>query len=256
MNFKCSKCNSSVNKIGSAFDTGRINKYLRILPLSDELPESDTETATMIFDAFKPNNIIIMREYTLNMVNKSLRSKLKEAWRNPDELRVVKELLGSGINSKPTFNKFYASFLEKFKEQKQRLRLQNQVFIDSHFESGNIDKVYHVESINSDPQQTNLQRYKMFMSMDTNTRGHQQWFCFRVRNTNKTQHVEFTICNFTKPQSLYRRGMRLMWKSKKVQRLLKTKSNHEAWEVIPPENIIGEIKYNRSPLVRNKKPLF
>lgn len=178
-----------MNKIGSAFDTGRVNKYLRILPLSDDLP--DSETATMIFDSFKPNNIILMREYVLNLVNKSLKTKLKETWRNPDELRVVRDLLGS--NSKPTFNKFYSSFLQKFREQKQRLRLASQVFIDSHFESGNIDKVYQVET------SSDIQKFTMFMSMDTNTRGHQQWFCFRVRNTNKQQLVEFTICNFTKP---------------------------------------------------------
>lgn len=91
--FKCIKCNFEVNKIGSAFDTGIVNKYLRILPLSDELP--DSESATMIFEAFKPNNIILMREYVLNLVNKSLKSKIKENWRSQDELYITKNLLGT-----------------------------------------------------------------------------------------------------------------------------------------------------------------
>lgn len=47
-----------------------------------------------------------------------------------------------------------------------------------------------------------------------------------------------------------------MWKSKKKQRMLKIKNNHEAWDVIPAENIINEIKYNRNSIMRNKKPIF
>ena len=78
VNYKCVKCGYEVNKIGSQFDSGVVNKYLRILPLSDELPETESECAKLIYEAFKPNNIILMREYILNLINKSLRRKLKE----------------------------------------------------------------------------------------------------------------------------------------------------------------------------------
>ena len=90
------------------------------------------------------------------------------------------------------------------------------LFIDSHFESGNLDKAYYEQFSHSDlKDETRLQKYKLLMSVDTNTKGHQQWFYLRVRNTRKDQVYQFTICNFTKPQSLFRKGMRLMWMSKK-----------------------------------------
>lgn len=36
------------------------------------------------------------------------------------------------------------------------------------------------------------------MQVDTNTRGHQQWFYFRVKNTKKERKYTFKIMNFTK----------------------------------------------------------
>ena len=36
------------------------------------------------------------------------------------------------------------------------------------------------------------------MQVDTNTRGHQQWFYFRVKNTKKDRKYTFKIMNFTK----------------------------------------------------------
>jgi hypothetical protein len=40
------------------------------------------------------------------------------------------------------------------------------LFIDSFFESGNIEKVYKCSNIES-------QEYHLFMNIDTNTKGHQ-----------------------------------------------------------------------------------
>ncbi len=37
------------------------------------------------------------------------------------------------------------------------------------------------------------------MQVDTNTRGHQQWFYFRVRGGKKGQEYTFNIMNFIKP---------------------------------------------------------
>jgi hypothetical protein len=37
------------------------------------------------------------------------------------------------------------------------------------------------------------------MQVDTNTKGHQQWFYFRVRNTKREMNYKFMIMNFTKP---------------------------------------------------------
>ena len=37
------------------------------------------------------------------------------------------------------------------------------------------------------------------MQVDTNTKGHQQWFYFRVKNAKPKKKYLFKIMNFTKP---------------------------------------------------------
>lgn len=116
----------------------------------------------------------------------------------------------------------------------------NALFIDSYFESGNIEKVFKNRS-------TDSQEYHLFIDEDTNTRGHQQWFYFRVRNMSKDTKYKFNIWNFTKPKSLYREGMRPMWRSKKREKYLKIDDEFESWDYIPKDNITG-IKYFRSDM--------
>ena len=41
--------------------------------------------------------------------------------------------------------------------------------------------------------------YQLYMQVDTNTRGHQQRFYFRVKNTKANRKYIFKIMNFTKP---------------------------------------------------------
>ena len=53
----------------------------------------------------------------------------------------------------------------------------------------------------------------MYMRVDSNTRGHHQWFYFKVKNQNFTGPVKFNFVNFTKRQSLYLHGMRVNAKS-------------------------------------------
>lgn len=36
------------------------------------------------------------------------------------------------------------------------------------------------------------------MRVDTNSKGHSNWFYFKVTETEKTK-IKFNICNFTKP---------------------------------------------------------
>lgn len=45
------------------------------------------------------------------------------------------------------------------------------------------------------------------MRVDSNTRGHLQWFNFKMRNLIAGQTYKFNICNFQKLKSLYSRGM-------------------------------------------------
>ena len=45
------------------------------------------------------------------------------------------------------------------------------------------------------------------MRVDTNTRGHTQWFNFTVRNNGK-KRIKLNICNFRKHKTLLNRGMK------------------------------------------------
>ena len=76
---------------------------------------------------------------------------------------------------------------------------QGGLVIDSMFECGNIDRAVKERG----------DRYVMYMTVDTNTKGHQQWFYFKVKNTRKGGVVEFVINNFTKPYCLYKNGMKV-----------------------------------------------
>lgn len=112
----------------------------------------------------------------------------------------------------------------------------NALFIDSYFESGNIDKVFKT-------RHQAVHEYHLFMNVDTNTVGHQQWFFFRVRNMKKDVKYKFNIWNFTKPKSLYKDGMAPMWRSKKKCKLLGVEDEEEGWEFVSDENIDGGITY-------------
>lgn len=92
--------------------------------------------------------------------------------------------------------KNYDVYLKDFKDQKQYVMENDALFIDSNFESGNIEKVYKCKN-------PLAQEYHLYMNVDTNTKGHQQWYYFRVRNMKKNTNYKFTIWNFTKPKSLY-----------------------------------------------------
>ncbi len=43
------------------------------------------------------------------------------------------------------------------------------------------------------------------MRVDTNTKGHTNWFYFTVENFNYVGKVRFNICNFRREKSLYQR---------------------------------------------------
>jgi hypothetical protein len=45
------------------------------------------------------------------------------------------------------------------------------------------------------------------MRVDTNTRGHVQWFNFKVKNSNMKK-IKLNIVNFRKIKTLYSRGMK------------------------------------------------
>lgn len=69
----------------------------------------------------------------------------------------------------------------------------DKISFDSNFESGNLDLV--IESSHNE--------FDLYMRVDTNTKGHLQWFYFSVTWKEMNSSVRFNICNFTKEKSLY-----------------------------------------------------
>jgi hypothetical protein len=49
------------------------------------------------------------------------------------------------------------------------------LLFDSFFECGNLEKAEYV----------NPTEYNLYLNVDTNTKGHQQWFYFKAKNTFK-----------------------------------------------------------------------
>lgn len=67
------------------------------------------------------------------------------------------------------------------------------------FESGNLRCAEFVDH----------SQYNLYMNVDTNTKGHQQWFYFSVKKAVKGKTYQFSILNFTKPKALFRVGMKI-----------------------------------------------
>lgn len=129
-----------------------------------------------------------MRDYIQALIRKSLQSKIKK---QTSESLIAEQLLRpKKFPDRPRYVDTYEKYLTNYKAQKKEVMDTSSLFIDSHFESGNMEKVL---------KDSNLHKYSLFMSVDTNTRGHQQWFYFRVRNMQKDQAYQLTILNFTKP---------------------------------------------------------
>ena len=110
--------------------------------------------------------------------------------------------------------------------------LEEELKFDSMFESGNLDMVI----------KTKPTTYDLYMRVDTNTRGHHQWFYFSVEvpESMMKKSITFRVVNFTKPHSLYTSGMRVCYSRRSDNyRWLKGGTN---------------IKYGRSHLVRRASP--
>jgi hypothetical protein len=96
------------------------------------------------------------------------------------------------------FRKFHSNFKSKntriFRGMNPTLRSEEELTFESNFESGNLDAVIKVGE----------NEYDLYLRIDTNTRGHLQWYNFTVRNCGKKK-VRFNIVNFKKAKTLYQR---------------------------------------------------
>ena len=57
--------------------------------------------------------------------------------------------------------------------------------------------------------------YDLILRPDINTRGHTQWYYFRIHNMIPGRMYKFNVINLTKPDSLYNYGMRPLIYSEK-----------------------------------------
>ena len=88
----------------------------------------------------------------------------------------------------------------------QRILSSDTFIFDSHFESGNLKSAFRYQLQDSD-QRAYQDIYELQMSNDVNTDRFTQWFYFSVSNV-KVGKVLFLITNFSKPFSLFAKGMR------------------------------------------------
>ena len=64
---------------------------------------------------------------------------------------------------------------------------------NSLFESGNLDCAIKVGEAEFD----------LFLRVDSNTKGHTQWFYFSVKNGSRKQKLKMNLCNLSKAKSLF-----------------------------------------------------
>ena len=48
----------------------------------------------------------------------------------------------------------------------------------------------------------------MILQNDTNTKGHNQWFYFKIHNTKSHNKIRFNLINFTKDESMFSYGIK------------------------------------------------
>ena len=78
---------------------------------------------------------------------------------------------------------------------------------ESRFESGNLQLARKVSD----------NEYDLVLQNDINSKGHTQWFYFRVTNVKKGLKVKFNMLNMIKSKSLYNDGMKVLIYSEKKQ---------------------------------------
>ncbi|XP_008052995.1 cytosolic carboxypeptidase 3 [Carlito syrichta] len=107
---------------------------------------------------------------------------------------------------------------------------------EARFESGNLQKVVKVAEY----------EYQLTVRPDLFTDKHTQWYYFQVTNTQAEVVYRFTVVNFTKPASLYNRGMRPLFYSEK-----EAKTHHIGWQ-----RIGDRIKYYRNNVGQDGRHYF
>ena len=114
--------------------------------------------------------------------------------------------------AKPTLRRCVFKYSDKYTFS--RIITPNCLVFDSHFESGNLNSAYAIGFSG----ETDYSHYDLFLNSDAESRANYnpetpgsssiQWFCFSVSNYQIGKKYSFNICNFSKPDSLFKQGMR------------------------------------------------
>ena len=155
----------------------------------------------IIYEGYKPSNIVEMREYMMYLTYNSL-TDLDPAHYPP--------LITKNSKQQPNLSQKLKRYLDRryitYEKVMYRFSPDRVLKFDGDVEGGNLEAVELMSAF----------EYKIYMNVDTNTKGHQQWFDFKVSNTGKGQRVKFVIENFTKTYCLFRQGMKVFGYSKKM----------------------------------------
>ena len=92
---------------------------------------------------------------------------------------------------------------------------QNVLIFDSRFENGNLRKAAKINNV----------EYSLWLENDLNTKGHTQWYYFKVlykdiavRADKKTHTIKFNVLNLAKTTSLYQVGMQpCIWSRRRFE---------------------------------------
>ena len=88
------------------------------------------------------------------------------------------------------------------------------LIFESRFESGNLQLVH----------KQNDNEYDLVLQNDINSKGHTQWFFYRVKNVKKGLKVKFNMLNMIKSKSLFNEGMKVLNYSERRQEIAEEQS--------------------------------
>ena len=136
----------------------------------------------------------------------NLKKLLKAHELNRDEQKIPRSDNLHGYRKQPPVEKFSEpmTFPTQDYYTPKNSRDRTLVF-ESRFESGNL-QLAHKQNDNE---------YDLILQNDVNSKGHTQWFYFRVANTQRNLKVKFNMLNMIKSKSLYNDGMKVLIYSQK-----------------------------------------
>lgn len=253
----CSECQRQLSRFGLVFDNnqGQVSKFLKVVYENSFLHSfkddfraqaASERRQLLLYQCYQPRTIHELREYVFYLMCQRIQKVNKAAGGDAKK----QSPFGTGACSNLSQN--LQTYLRQHQDRQERLKKAHpgSLMFDSIFESGNL--------LQAEKNGTLEDTYNLYMQVDTNTRGHQQWFYFRAKGGRKGKTYQFYMMNFTKPGVSGGRGyklgehdMRIMARSKKKQMAL---SDFEKWEDLT--SATAECSYVKTNVRRTRKDVL